>query len=812
MYYPSSLPNGPNHDVWRLSRLNASCRHCLALALLLAASAVGAQTQPPAAALQAGTGAPERLIPLEVTVNGSKSGTWPLLERLGALYAPRDAFEEWRVQVGASAQAVSFRGTQYLPLSAIPGYSAKINLGNQSIELNFSPQAFAATRLTTEISKKPVLSPVLPSLFVNYDINYATTASRGFSAPKDLGILSEIGFSNAWGVLTSSHIGRNLISDPALGTPRSWLRLETTFTKDLPETNRTLRLGDTSTRAGMWGRSVYFGGVQWGSNYALTPGFISQPSPALSGISSAPSTVELYVNDVLRQVSTVPTGPFAIDNIPALTGSGSARLVVRDLLGRETVITQPFFNSSQLLANGLNDWSVEAGLLRLDLGTASGRYGDGFTSGTWRYGLNNNMTLEGRAELTRQNKVLGGGLVVGLPLQILGKSALVASREQSRGAGYHWILAMERQSLRSGVYLEAQGSSINFRQLGQSASALPTKLQVAGNASFTTENIGSFGFGFASLSRFDAARVFSISANYAVKVGVNSSLSVTASRALAGANGTSMGVTLVVPLENNKTMTASFTQRSGQQDYYVTAAQNPGFNESLGWRTLAGQQQGSARAEGGLYYTGRYGRVSGDLSTSSSQTALRLGTTGGLVLADGHLFATRRVDDSFAVAEVAGYGDVGIGLGSNILTRTDASGIALIPRMLAYQNNFIRLDPSDLPISAEIDSIEQVVVPAWRSAVKVVFPVRTGRAALIKITFDDGEPAPAGAVVQIEGDPQEFYVARRGEAFVTGLQQPVNRLRLTWDDKQCQISVTLPPQSPDEIVRLGPFLCKGVAR
>lgn len=815
MRYHCSVPTRQRHASSYLVCLNGLVtRHCVALALLLVGVSSSATAQAPsaAAALQAGTVAPERILPLEVTVNGSNGGTWPLLERLGVLYAPRDAFEEWRVQVRESAQAVTFRGTQYLPLSSIPGFNAKINFANQSIELSFSPQSFAATRLTSELSKKPVLSPVLPSAFINYDINYATTASRGAAAPKDLGVLAEIGVSNAWGVLTSSHVGRNLFSDPALGAPRSWLRLETTFTKDLPETNRTLRLGDASTRAGMWGSSVYFGGVQWGSNFALTPGFISQPTPALRGISTTPSTVELYVNDVLRQVSTVPTGPFAIDNFPALTGSGNARLVVRDLLGRETVITQAFFTSGQLLATGLSDWSVEAGRLRLDLGTASGHYGNGFASGTWRYGVNDKLTLESRAELTRKNQVLGGGVVVGLPLQILGKTALVASREQSLGAGHRWLLGLERQSLRTGVYLQAQGSSINFRQLGQDAAALPTKLQVAGNVSYATENIGSFGLGFASLSRFDAAQVFTVSANYSIRVGGNSSLSLTASRAAAGASGTSVGATLVVPLEGNKVVTASLTQRSGQQDYYVTAAKNPGFDESLGWRTLAGEQQGTPRAEGGLYYIGRYGRLSGDVSASRSQSALRLGATGGLVFADGNLFATRRVDDSFAVAEVKGYGDIGIGLGSNVLTRTDAAGIALIPRMTAYQNNAIRIDPAELPLSAEIDSIEQVVVPAWRSGVKVVFPVRSGRAALLKINFDDGEPAPAGSIVQIEGDKQEFYVARRGETFVTGLQQSDNRLRLTWNDKQCSISVVLPPQSPDEIVRLGPLPCKGIAR
>ncbi|MBK9521589.1 MAG: fimbria/pilus outer membrane usher protein, partial [Rhodocyclaceae bacterium] len=138
-----------------------------------------------------------------------------------------------------------------------------------------------------------------------------------------------------------------------------------------PDQRETLVIGDTSTRPGMLGSTTYFGGIRFGSNFGLTPGFIRNPVPKLSGSSSAPSTVNLYVNDVLRQTSNIPTGPFAIDNFPALTGGGEARLVVRDVLGRETVITQSFFTSSSLLAAGLDDWSVEAGRVRQELGTVS---------------------------------------------------------------------------------------------------------------------------------------------------------------------------------------------------------------------------------------------------------------------------------------------------------------------------------------------------------------------------------------------------------------------------------------------------------
>ena len=102
-------------------------------------------------------------------------------------------------------------------------------------------------------------------------------------------------------------------------------------------------------------------------------------------------------------------------------------------------------------------------------------------------------------------------------------------------------------------------------------------------------------------------------------------------------------------------------------------------------------------------------------------------------------------------------------------------------------------------------------MPALRSAVKITFPVRSGRGALIRLVLDDGEPAPAGAEIELVGDTKEFYVARRGEAFVTGLQTK-NTLRLKWNGQVCSLAVELPAGSLDDIARVGPLTCSGVRR
>lgn len=752
----------------------------------------------------------DRLLPLEVSINSAASGSWTLLERNGVLYAPEEAFDEWRLNRRPDVQPIEVRGRNWFPLTAIPGFTARLNFANQSVDLVFAPSAFSATKLVTQAQERPALSPVLPSVFVNYDLSFNASANRGSNGARDLGALTEFGISNNLGVLTSSYAARNIgTGDPALQA--NVRRLETTFTRDFPDSNLTLRVGDANTRSATLGRSVFFGGIQLGRNFALSPGFISQPIPVIRGTSNAPSTVELYINDALRQTSSVPTGPFAIDNFPLLTGSGQARVVVRDLLGRETVLVQPFFTSAELLEEGLSDWSTEAGAVRRNLGTRNADYGEGFLSGALRYGLSKDLTVEGRAEISRD--VRGGsiGASYALPFAILGQVALGVSDSSTSGRGLEYVVGLEKTGLRHGFTARAEGASRDYRQLGLDDGTLPQKLQLSASYSYATEDFGALGLGLARIESFDRRAINSVSANYSFRIGQRSSLTVSATKVSGNNSGSSVGLSFVMPLDGLLSFASSFTTRGGQNEGFASVNKGLASETGLGWRALAGTRQNSLYSEAGAYFQGNQSLLSADISASKTQQNLRLGAQGGLVFTDGQLFASRRVQDSFALVEVPGYPNVGVGFQGSDLTRTNADGVALLPRLLPYQTNSIRLNPNELPINAEIDDIEQIVVPAGRSGVKVTFPVRAGRAALIKLVFDDGEPAPAGAELELAGDKKEFFVARRGEAFITGLQNK-NTLKLKWNGASCSVSITLDDIKSDDIARIGPLTCPGVKR
>lgn len=772
---------------------------------------------PPAAAAGAqqpgsgtGTNLPMRFLPLDVTVNGSRAGNWLLLESAGKLYASEDAYREWRVSFGLDAKPIEFRGQVWYPLSSVPGFTSQIDFATESIQIRFSPEAFAATRLTEAPPPRLALTPSIPAAFLNYDASFQTQSGQGLGTTRDLGTLLELGFSNRWGVLTSSYSGTGLLhSDPLAGS--MWRRLETTYTRDFTQRDISVRVGDSSTRQGIGGRSVYFGGLQIGRDFGLTPGFVTQPTPVIAGVSTAPSTVELYVNDALRQTSRVPAGPFAIDNFPLLTGSGEARVVVRDLLGRETVLVQDFFTHRSLLAPGLSDWSWELGALRRNLGTLNADYGQHFTSGLYRFGLNDHTTLEGRTEATSQTKVIAGAVSRALPWLMLGQVSLAASRDSVAGAGTMVSAGLERRTFRHGFTLYLEQTSDSYRQLGQDATSFTARSQQSASYNYSHPTWGNVGFAFARLVRRDSEPITTTSINYSRKIGSGSSIAVSLTRAFGPEPGTALGVSLIIPLGKNFTSSSSVTHKDGLTEAYTSVSKGLTQETGIGYRALAGTRQNQPYSEGGVYYQGGKGMLTADVSASSALQTVRLGASGGLAATDGRFFTARHIDGSFAVVEVPGYPGVGVGFQGSSLTKTDASGVAILPRLNPYMPNSIRLNPRELPISAELDSIEQIAVPAARSAVKVVFPVRSGRAALVKLLLDDGGPAPAGATIELVGDKHEFFVARRGEAFITGLKDE-NQIRLKYGEQTCSVDIHLPPPSPDDIVRVGPLTCAGVKR
>lgn len=750
-----------------------------------------------------------RLVPLEVVLNGANVGNWLLLQTAEGFHAPREALDAWRVKPRPDGGRVSFQQENWYTLSSIDGHEARFNPTTQSLDLRFSPTAFLPTRLSDAPQALPPVTESSPAAFLNYDLSWNNFRSRGSASSKELGALTELGFTNRWGVLTSSFIGR-YVQAGGLDSATQWRRLETTFTRDFPERKFSVRVGDTVTRASQIGRQIYFGGVQFARNFDLMPSFVSQPLPVFTGTSSVPSTVELYVNDALRQTLNVPAGPFTIDNPMPMSGDGSARMVVRDVLGRETVITQSFFSHAQLLEEGLDDWSVDLGAVRNNIGVANADYDERFVGGLWRRGLSKRLTMEARGEWGQQTRGVGLGLSQAMPWQGLGQASLAWSGNDTAGHGWQWTVGTEYSNTRQAYTLQLQGATAGYRNVGLSDTTTPPEWQMSGSFSHTDSRLGTFGLGMALLQSREQGRLSTYSLSHSLRVGARGSLNTVFTRLSGTISGTFVAVSLSWPLDRQINTSAYVSRRSGQTSAHVSASQGLRGPTGVGWRALGGTRNGAATGEAGVYLQGPHSLLTADVSTASGQQSLRLGSQGGAVFMDGRLFASRPVQDSFALVSVPGMAGVGVNFQGREHGRSDDQGVTLVTGLQPYNVNNLRLNPSDLPLSAEIDSLEQTVVPRLRGAVKLSFAVRSGRAALVTVRLPDGQAAPIGAEIELVGDTQRFMVGRGGLAFVTGLQNS-QQLRLHWKGSSCQMLLALAPGDPNDIARPAPLTCNGVS-
>lgn len=745
----------------------------------------------------------ERLVVYAVTVNGESTGSWPLIAWQGSWFASEEALRAWRVLVRDDAPRLTRHGQRWLALSTLPGCRTQEDKADQSLAVWLDPMAFETTHLGNDASPAPGTSPVEPALFLNLDVNYTRIQARHTGSQPELAAFSEIGWSGAAGVLTSTMIGRQALGGRTApsGTP-DWVRLETTFTRQGEDGGPTLRVGDSVTRTGLTGRSVYFGGVQWGTDPNTAPGVDRGPRAVIGGTASTPGTVELFVNDALRQTARVPSGPFSIDVPPLLGTDGQVRVVVRDLMGRETVIAQPIFQVANQLEEGSRDWNVAVGAVRQRLGLKSNDYGERFAAGLLRLGLNKVLTAEWQGHWSERSQSLGMGISWALPRHGLGfLSGLTLSHGHDGTTGHEWLAGAEMRQGPHSASLRITRRDGAHRALGEtSGQAMTTAIA---HYALTLGPGTTLGLGIARLQPLNQAPTATYSASVSKRLAGGASFNVIAARTRGQVSASQLTLAFQMPLPGQTAHMLHLARRNHALDAYVSAS---GTEDQTSWRVQAGRQENRDHAEAGLWRVNDTSVWSANLSANAQSQALRLGWQGGLVAMGGRVQATRKVNGSFALVEVPQLEGAQVGPYGDRQASTDSDGFALVTDLAPYVPTPVRLDPESLPLGADIPTLERIAVPRWRSGVRLRFPVRAGRSALVQLRTPSGLPLRAGAEVKVDDTPQAFLVGPRGETFLTGLTG-LHLLSVRGEGVNCQAQLAMPTGSPQEVERIGPLTC-----
>jgi outer membrane usher protein len=735
-----------------------------------------------------------------VSVNGKAITQFAaaLRSQDGRYLVTSDVLHDARL-VPPPAPTLTLNGQAYYAVESLPGARYRFDEDQQMLLVQAIPGDFEATTIDNSIHRH--YSPPTPppfGLFLNHDISFIHTTASQLSGGEFQTVLF-----NPLGVLTNNMVSTNLLAGQHL------LRLDTNFTREMPGHRRMLTVGDTASASTSWAQSVHYAGVQFASNFALQPSFVPFLLPSMHGEAAEPSTVNIYVNNVLSMKEPLDTGPFTVQNIPTLTQQGDIQMVVTDMTGHQQVITRSYITSSQLLRRGVSSYTYEGGIMRWGEGTASDSYHTPFAAGTQRYGIRDNLTVDFRGELLGSSQTVSAGVELGrLRWGVLAGD--VAVSHSTAGVGTLAYLLLQRQTRLWSISGTARMAAPSFRQLGLLPGQLAPRLQAQGQLGRSFRRSTSVAVGYllqecqGTVDCDGPARhMNAATASMGSRLWKWGSLNATATYSPAVQKGTSFALTLTIPMEHRRNLMTTAELSGASQSNLVEFQQSMPSGDGYGYR--ARYNTDNTDVAGEVDISDHYGSYSLASERSGLGTEYSAEERSSLIFMGKQVMATRWVDNSFALVDVPGQPGIRVYANNQYITRTNGRGLAIVP-LAPFDTNVVRLDDKDVPVEMTMDLGEQTLVPYSRTGMMVRFKAQETNGATLILKGADGNFLPVGTVVMVPGATESYEVAYDGEVFIMNLVTPA-QLHVQGEKFECDVAVPKAPQGV-ALPRIGPLVCK----
>lgn len=708
---------------------------------------------------------------LQLEVNGTTVEDVVVLTVPGDVFVPWEALQRGGV-VRLSSPLIRIGATEYVALaSSVPRLKYAIDERNLILDVVAPPAALAETTVdVSDQAPKGAWYSQENSAYLTYAPSLIDlTQFRGFA---------ETGLNSG-----SLRATTNASYDSANG----FVRLLSQWVMSDRENVRELVIGDSFVSTGALGGGSVLGGVTLQSNFGLDPYLVRVPRLGYQGSVMAPSTVDVYVNNVLVRRVPVAPGQFNLQGIAPLSGAGNVRYVISDPLSRQSDVAFEYYATSTVLRPGLSEYAWSLGFARQRYGQQSFDYGAPLLLGRYRTGLTNSLTGGFRTELM-QHRASGG-----TELTVAGKAGEVnfasaasidvdgpALRGSAGQIGYYY--QARRVSLRavakftSRYYSTASLAPTDDRELSEWSTS--SGIALGRRASISAQ----FGFG---VSRDLGARArMSVVQNW--QLSDQLSLQLLASRTDNRASATQY--------DAFATLSFNFANHIASVSGHVGSTSSDGTASVI--KPIMGPTGVGYQGSASLGPTRRYmAAVQGQSSLIRAEATYfneqgkhhsLINASGTLVFMEGAgLFASRPIDQSFAVVEVPGVADAAAYLNNQEVARTNRKGVAFVPNLLPYYGNRIRVDDSNLPADLEIDDGEVVLAPPPHGGARVIFESR--RLRLVRGRLDPRglpltaiqygsltltangrsweSPIGAGGEFELDGVPEGQWPARAvGEA------------------------------------------------
>ncbi len=800
------------HRAWRGLRSSSLSTCLLALTITPVTPIAAAAALVAAPEAQAGLVAaqPNELY-LDVSIDGQPTGLLVSVLQEGA--SLRMTVESLR-ELGLDPARFGVADRTDFLLDEIDGMTWRYDSAAQTLALTLADRLRVARVLSARTVRASGAGQASRGMLLNYNV---FAQSSGGSVASNL----DLRYFDPRGSLSST--GAAILR----GEERGYTRYDTTWTHANQDRLTTVQLGDTVTPALSWSRALRLGGIEWRRNFELRPDLVTYPVASIAGSAVVPTSVDLFVNNVRQFSSSVPTGPFVVDQVAGLNGAGQATVITRDALGREIATTLPLYVDTRLLARGLTDFAVSLGALRRDYGVASFRYGGPAAVGSVRHGWTDRLTLEGHAEAGKGQVLVGGGVLARVPGAGVASGALAASAGRYRGwqatLGYQYVsprFALDLQSIRASAGFGDLGTlegtpvpraldraSISTAFAGNSFSlnliGLRTPL-VAGGAPLIDPFGNPLG-GLTAQAPTPTQVTRTVSLAWSRSVGLRGYFSLGAFQDLERRAERGITATFSMAFDSRVAVNASAGRQRGEQVASLSMGRAPDFDGGLGWAVQTGKTGPQRYDQAQVQYLGAQGRAIVSTQRVGDSRNTSVDVSGAIVAMDGAVLTARNVGRGFALVS-SGVSGLPVLQDNRPIGRTDRNGRLLVPDLQPYAASRIAIDPSSLPSDTRIPHTLLEIVPRQNAGVVARFAIERYAAATLTLVRADGTVPDVGTLARLDGSELTAMVGYDGVLFVEGLGAH-NRVRIGSGRDLCDVRFDYTPVA-GELPVIGPLVCQ----
>ena len=480
-------------------------------------------------------------------------------------------------------------------------------------------------------------------------------------------------------------------------------------------------------------------------------------------------------------------------------------------MGREEVITSPFYFAGGLLKPGLSDYSFNLGLQRFKLDADNFNYGSPAFLGRYHQGITNSLTLGGRLEVA-SNLISGGStLITTLPFGALELSLAASSESGISGTAAALTYSYSSRNIGFGGSVRL----LSDRYANLSLKALDDRATLENNAFISISPIRNFSLGlqYASSDFRDKGQNNLLGLTSTLRLNSRADLSIN----LTKSNQPTQPTTNELFIGFNYTLgnaRASINRQNTNGKTVISSTvsleKSRPVGNGWGYRLQVNPNEEKIPANGNIQYRAPFGVYELNLNRSNGINSGSVNISGSIIGIGNSVFLAPPVTESFALIKVPGVRGVRGYSNNQEIGRTNSQGNLIITNLRPYNGNNLKIQDEDIPLNYKIDANEKVIAPTFRGGAVVPFPVRLiqGLIGTLSVETSGKTVIPSYGQLNVTVDNQIINspIGKEGDFYLDSVPPGKYAANVDYEGGICNFELTI-PQSQEQIVNLGNLKC-----